>query len=126
MTVIDPGHEYLLDSLDGEQTNRLVFVKREGEKYPGNVGSHPGTTFQEVLRALIDRAIYVQAQAPCPETAALIRHLTASVVVLESRAARMHGRGDTFSVADAVSGAGKCRSCGHVGCSGRCRKEARS
>lgn len=59
MTVIDPGHEYLMDSLDGEQTNRLVFVKRQGVKYPGNVGAHPGTTMQEVLRALLERLKYV-------------------------------------------------------------------
>lgn len=62
MKVIDPGHVYDLRSLDGEQLNRLVFVKREGPSYPGNVGHYPGTTMQEVLRALIDR---LPPRSPC-------------------------------------------------------------
>lgn len=45
-----------------------MFVKREGEHFPGNVGHYPGTTMQEVLRVLIDRAKYVNSQIPCLET----------------------------------------------------------
>lgn len=120
MTVLDPGHCYLLDSLDGEQTNRLVFVKREGERYPGNVGSHPGTTIQEVLRALIERCRYVNGQTPCWETAAVADFLTHSLCLLEVRAARRHGRELSSSVADLVEGAGKCPACGHCGCPGDC------
>lgn len=48
MRVIEPGHVYELDTLDGEAPNRLVFVNRE----PGT--EHPGTQTQEVLRAAID------------------------------------------------------------------------
>lgn len=125
MKVIDPGHEYLLDSLDGEQTNRLVFVKREGEKYPGNVGSHAGTTIQEVLRALIERCRYVNDQIPCRETETATRCLIAALRVLEERAARRHGRALTVPLPDLISGAGKCPACGHVGCAGDCHaKEA--
>lgn len=122
MTVIDPGHEYLLDSLDGEQVNRLVFVKREGLKYPGNVGAHAGTTTQEVLRALIERSEYVQEQAPCTETALVITHLKHALRELERRAARLHGRNLTAEMADLVSGKGKCVNCGHMGCRGNCRE----
>lgn len=48
MLVIDPGHTYLLGSLDGPLTQTLVFVKRDSEShpngyYPGNEGHHPGT-----------------------------------------------------------------------------------
>ncbi len=44
MKIVDLGHEYTLDSLDGECENRVIFVKREGDGYPGNTGCHPGTT----------------------------------------------------------------------------------
>ncbi len=119
MKVIDPGHEYLLDSLDGEQENRLVFVKRDGKKFPGNVGHHPGTTMQEVLRALIERAEYVNNQIPCAETEMVIQRLAESVYILECRAALRHDR-PFPSKDDAVKGIGKCSLCGHVGCDGTC------
>lgn len=119
MKVIDPGHEYTLDSLDGEHENRLVFVKREGQKYPGNIGSHPGTTMQEVLRALIDRAEYVNNQIPCSETETAIHHMQYALYAFETRAARRHKR-KIPDIKAAVSGAGKCMKCGHVGCTGGC------
>lgn len=59
MKVIDPGHVYELAHLDGQHVERLVFVKREGDGYPGNFGHHEGTNLQEVLRALIDRVEYL-------------------------------------------------------------------
>lgn len=118
MKVIDPGHEYALDSLDGEFPQTLTFVKREGAKYPGNVGSHPGTTTQEVLRAIIDRSRYVNQQMPCDETTEVIDLLVRSLVVLEQRAARLHGRVLTASTLEVVTGEGKCSKCGHVGCEG--------
>lgn len=120
MKVIDPGHEYLLDSLDGEQENRLVFVKREGEKYPGNAGHHPGTTMQEVLRALIDRAEYVNAQILSEETLTSISRMKDALYWLEVRAARRHGRPANFTVDEAVAGEDKCSKCGHIGCFGEC------
>jgi len=126
MKVIDPGHEYLLDSLDGELVQRLTFVKREGEKYPGNVGSHPGTTTQEVLRALIQRSEYVNGQIPCPETTLAIGLLQSALYLLESRAARCHGRILVADIGALASGASKCSDCGHVGCNGSCRKESSS
>jgi hypothetical protein len=118
MRVIDPGHEYVLDSLDGDAPQRLVFVKRQGPKYPGNVGSHPGTTIQEVLRALLERLAYVNAQIPCAETEAASGMLTTALVLLEQRAARRHGRVLAAPLARVISGEGKCPRCGHVGCPG--------
>ncbi len=118
MNVIDAGHEYDLDSLDGDQSNRLVFVKREGPKYPGNVGAHPGTTMQEVLRALIDRCEYVNRQMSCWETAMAIGFLKSAVYLFELRAARCHGRTLDAPLEDVVNGVGKCAKCGHVGCEG--------
>lgn len=117
MNVIDPGHMYDLDTLDGDGSRvRLTFVKREGRDYPGNKGSYAGTTMQEVLRALIERCLYVDRQKPCCETEAACELLKAAIVLLELRAARRHGRAlDAASVEDVVDG-NTCIKCGHVGC----------
>lgn len=118
--MLDPGHDYVLESLDGDAPQRLTFVKREGAGFPGNVGSHPGTTMQEVLRALIERAEYVNAQVPCAETEAAAEMWKASLVLLEARAARRHGRvAGEFETLDEAWTARGCPRCGHVGCDGR-------
>jgi hypothetical protein len=121
MKVTDSGHRYVLDSLDGGIQQFLTFVKREGPKYPGNRGSYPGTTSQEVLRALIERSIYVNLQQPCAETEAVTELLKAALYLLEVRAARTHGRPYGHSMLDTMLGTAKCEECGHVGCLGRCR-----
>ncbi len=118
MQVVDPGHEYLLDALDGEQENRLVFVKREGPNYPGNLGHHAGTTMQEVLRALVDRAVYVNSQIPSAHTQAAIYYMKSAIFEFENRAAKRHGRAAP-DIENAVYGE-KCKKCGHIGCHGEC------
>lgn len=120
MKVLDPGHAYSLDSLDGDFEQVLQFVKREGPKYPGNVGHYPGTTMQEVLRALIERATYVNNQIPCPETTLAVGLMQSALFLFESRAARRHGRVFEASIEDLVSGQNKCPLCGHVGCKQAC------
>jgi hypothetical protein len=48
MKVIEPGHIYEVNTLDGNgEPLRLVFVNREDRP-------HPGTQTQEVLRVLVD------------------------------------------------------------------------
>lgn len=89
----------------------------------GNVGHHPGTTTQEVLRALIDRARYVNDQTPCEETAEAITLMATAVYLFEKRAAARHGRLQEFlkiGILNVVHGALKCHKCGHVGCKGDC------
>jgi len=123
MKVLDPGHSYGLRVLDWpyvdqEPQSILMFVKREGSKYPGNTRAHSGTTSQEVLRALIDRAKYVNKQTPCPETEAAIGLLNTALLLFEMRAARCHGRHlEAVTVGDVVHGV-CCPKCGHVGCGG--------
>lgn len=126
MRVIDPGHEYVLNHLDGNGEQRLVFVKREGEGYPGNVGSHEGTTMQEVLRALIHRAKYVQNQIPCTETYEAISSMRDALYRFEMRAARRHGRDRVYIAAhyENIESEPICEKCGHVGCGGNCRAPA--
>jgi hypothetical protein len=129
---IDPGHFYELDELDrGDQLPSdvkptLCFVKRVGEAYPGNTGEpYPGVTSQEVLRALISRAKYVDWQQPCKQNEAVIGFLRAAMWELEDRAAEAAG----YEFEDAAIRAGlepsptaaielwpKCQTCGHLAC----------
>lgn len=124
MRVIDPGHRYELYKLDvpewrQDKTASLVFVKREGDKYPGNVGIHPGVTTQEVLRACADRLIYVNAQIPDANTMRALACVYYAIHALEVRAALRAGRPNQMTIATAVNGA-TCLKCGHVGCEGGC------
>lgn len=123
MKVLEPGHLFELDRLDvpvgGPRTCFLEFVRRVGEKYPGNPEpAHAGTTSQEVLRALIQRALYVNNQQACPETSEAVGYLIKALWLLECRAARLHGRKNPPPEA-AVYGT-TCPGCGHVGCAGGC------
>ena len=92
MQVIDPGHRYRLKTLDGfaGQWQELVFVKREGAGYPGNVGHHAGTILQEVWRVSIDRLKYVDAQIQHPCNQQAIDHLRCALRLLEERAVERH------------------------------------
>lgn len=123
MKVLDSGHLYEVTILDGPcdhpEYHRLQFVKREGEGYPGNKGSYHGTTMQEVLRALVQRAQYVNKQIPCEETTEVIKLLKSANWLLEVRAAKRHGRVIDFDEFTALH-ASVCPKCGHVGCHGEC------
>ena len=123
MKVRDPGHFYELPFLDeptGVMFQTLTFVKREGEGYPGNEGHYAGTTSQEVLRTLIDRAEYVNRQVPCAETQAAAELMKAALLLLELRAARRHGRHLDAPDMEWIVTAKCCGKCNHVGCEGDC------
>jgi hypothetical protein len=127
--VIDPGHEYELDWLDGkppiersggiEDGNRLIFVKRAGAGYPGNKGSHPGTNMQEVLRALIDRVKYLDGQIHDERNLGVLENLRGALWLLEDRAAERHGRSLQSQVRN-IEHQLTCQRCGHVECQGKC------
>lgn len=124
MRVIVAGHQYALEHLDGTMEELLTFVKREGEGYPGNVGSHPGTNLQEVLRALIDRLKYLDRQIPCHYNHLTISHLQDAFRLLERRAAERHGRNCApfdYGATANIEKLPTCTKCGHVLCAGTCR-----
>lgn len=121
MKVLDPGHLYSLETLDGKELSVLRFVKREGSKYPDNVGSYPGTTMQEVLRALVDRAKYVNHQTPAWETRLAVHLMTWVIWLFERRAAKRHRR-PTPSLRAVMCDA-TCSGCLHVGCMGECQRK---
>lgn len=128
MKCIDPGHVYELDSYDGGEPVRLPFVKREGEGYPFNVGHHPGTNCQEVLRALIDRVKYLQRQIPCEENDRVLINLRSTLWEFENRGARRHGRTLPWNNKESehytdvpIEERPTCPGCGHIGCTGNHR-----
>lgn len=121
MKALDNGHVYKLDSYDGDQYARiLVFMKREGDKYPGNKGHYPGTNCQEVLRALIDRVKYLHAQIPCEENEQILLHLRGALFEFESRAAQRHGRTLMIPFAQPIELEPHCSKCGHIQCEHLC------
>lgn len=125
MRVLDPGHRFELDCLDGDgRPVILQFAKRIGDHYPGNQPpSIPGTTSQEVwrvalelLRSTVSRGGYVNGQIACAETEAAGRLIEAAILLLEIRAKRVKSKTlDAASVSGVVEGE-TCPVCGHVSC----------
>ena len=87
MKIIDPGHIYELRQLGDDKTKVITFVKRSGGsiKYSEE---WPGLQTQEVLRALIDRTIYLYKILPCKETEEALKHLRMALYLYEVRAWR--------------------------------------
>lgn len=81
MKIVDPGHEYELESIDGELPQRIVFVKR----FRG-VQNHAGTVNQELLRVLIDRTERLDAEKPWVGNKEIIECLRKVLVLHEGRA----------------------------------------
>jgi hypothetical protein len=120
MKVIDPGHYYELNVLDGDLPlpAYLRFVKREGPGYPGNKDHYPGTTCQEVLRACLDRLQYVNRQEFSDYTFLAGQLIAAAIWHLEIRAAQRHKR-EQPGLQESCE-APCCPKCNHVGCQGGC------
>lgn len=120
MKVVDEGHQYLLNRYDGEGVETLEFVKREGENYPGNEGTHPGTNLQEVFRACISRLKYLRKQEPNAYDDAIVYELKIAIWLLEMRAAERHGRTLKPNTFDNIEFEPTCTKCGHIQCGGEC------
>lgn len=115
MKVLDSGHRYELNLLDAEGKSELVFVKREGEGYPFNIGHYGGTTCQEVLRALIDRVKYLDAQISCPENQIILHGLRSALLGFETRASRRHNL-NLVITNEEIELLPVCEVCGHIKC----------
>jgi rubrerythrin len=122
MQVRDPGHKYALDQLDDVDNHRLRldFVKRMGEKYPGNKTSSPGTNLQEVFRACIDRICYLNNQERDWRNETIIHDLRMAIWLLEVRAAERHNRKLSSDIFDKIEKESTCRFCGHICCGETC------
>lgn len=125
MKILDPGHVFQLDQLDstpGGAPSILSFVKRVGDHYPGNhAPARPGPTTQEVLRALIARTKYVDAQIPSRHNERAVGLMREALHELELRAASERGEIDAYketvfaSILD-IELMPTCSTCGHVAC----------
>jgi hypothetical protein len=129
MKTLDQGHRYILDAIDNGTPQHLAFVKREGDNYPGNDGHYGGTQAQEVIRALIERTIYVNAQIPHAANEEVVEHLRFALLALEQRAAQRHGlefdllivAGEEMDILGGIDGRAieqipVCETCGHIVC----------
>lgn len=90
MRVIEPGHVYEVQNVDGIGTQRIDFVRRRNERGEllDSVGRTQGILTQELLRVAIDRTLYLYAEDPCDEDTEIINHLRAALILNEGRAAR--------------------------------------
>lgn len=128
MRILDPGHKFIVAELDdiGEirnLNNIIQYVKREGSKYPGNVGHYPGTTIQEVCRVQIARFHYLSIQSLIEgdyesynENQACIYNERDTINRLEKRAARRHKRvlKLTYEERSVIDELPTCTKCGHI------------
>ena len=87
MKILDPGHIYELRQLGDDKTQKITFIKRSGGEVQYKK-EWPGLQTQEVLRALIDRTIYLDTVLECRETKEAIKHLRAALYWYEVRALR--------------------------------------
>lgn len=90
MRAIEAGHVYLVQNVDGSGTQRIEFVRRrdsEARLLPADDRSE-GILGQELLRVLIDRTLYLNAEAPCAENVAILGALRTALQQYEIRAAR--------------------------------------
>jgi hypothetical protein len=119
MEVIEPGHIYSLDNVDGPINGGIKqyvhFVRRRdpsGELLPLSE-RQGGILTQELLRVCIDRTLYLYAEAPCDEDTEILDHLRAALCLYESRAARR-----TIERLARPELAKTCELCGHILCGG--------
>lgn len=90
MNVLEPGHVYEVVNVDGDDVQEIRFVRRrddEARLLPQD-DRDEGILSQELLRVLIDRTLYLNAEAPCPENVLIVHQLRGALVEYESRAAR--------------------------------------
>ncbi len=85
MKVLEPGHIYQLEGKNGTIQTLTFFKDIPTDDYPD---CHDGILCQEVLRALIDRIIYLNNQVPCEESEEILGHLRQCLYLFEIRAAR--------------------------------------
>ena len=122
MKVIVPGHVYHCEIYDIPAGGMapviwIGFMRRTGLNYPGNESTSSGTNCQEVLRVLIDRVQYLQAQKPCPENESILYNLRDALYLFESRAKRLKGKHLEFSLKFRdIERIPTCPVCGHILC----------
>ena len=116
MKVIEPGHVYRLQNVDGDGWQEIRFVRRRGDEatiLPADERTE-GILTQELLRVAIDRTLYLNDEAPCPENVTIVSALREALAAYESRAARR-----TIEKQPMIERTDVCEICQHVLCSHR-------
>ena len=81
MESIDVGHKYKLKTIQG---NDVVLQFYKDEKHNGGCGCD-GVISQEVLRALLDRQKFLDAQKECKQNKKIIKYLRKALIQFEIR-----------------------------------------
>lgn len=113
MKIASAGHVYEVENVDGNDRQTIRFVRRRGpngEPLPSDQREE-GILSQELLRVLIDRTLYLNAEAPCDEDVAIVDHLRSALGLYESRAARR-----SIERLARPEMASPCPDCGHILC----------
>lgn len=84
MRIVERGHIYALATHGGSE-QLLTFVKSLPD---GADDNHDGVLCQEPLRAVIDRVLDLNSQAPCHENVEIVEHLREALILFEQRAFR--------------------------------------
>lgn len=91
--VIDEGHQYELDNIDGG-TQTLQFIRKEPEDDGVTLKTMiNGTTNEAVLGVIINRLAYLNEVLPDSFTKEAIDHCEAALHALEARTEDRQGRG---------------------------------
>ncbi len=85
--VVEPGHVYELAHLGSGGVETLTFCRRNSAAIT-HAGEHPGTNTQEVIRALVDRTVFLNHVLPCAETEDAVEYLRMALGCYEARALR--------------------------------------
>jgi hypothetical protein len=87
MVVIEPGHVYDLPHLDSAGAERLTFIRRSSAAIQ-HPSEHTGTNTQSVLRALIDRTLFLDGVISSVENDDAVHYLRMALLCYEGRAYR--------------------------------------
>jgi hypothetical protein len=93
MRVVQEGHIYLLDHIESAGHERLTFLRRSSAAIDYGLGQHPGTNSQEAMRALINRAEYLNRVLPSVETLDAAWYMRMALFCFEARAWRRKQQG---------------------------------
>jgi len=94
MKVVDPGHRYEVDNLQGHPVQTIGFVKKQLNEETGVFETvADGTTNEEVLAVLIDRIQTLNKKAPCRENSICLTHLETALLWLNARTQNRINRG---------------------------------
>jgi hypothetical protein len=113
MRIEDPGHIYFVQNVDGSGEQRIRFVRRRDSNAEllKTDSREEGILAQELVRVLIDRTLYLNAEAPCVENVSIVNDLRNVLVNFEARAARR-----TIEKKSMPERATVCRTCQHILC----------